>query len=94
MRDVVVRERVQQVDAREPVAVAVEHAAAEPHWRNARHAGAVGEGRAHRGELALDTLEAAQHLRHIAYYNICKQRGSMRLCSLLRHSTLAEPKAR
>jgi hypothetical protein len=93
MRDVVVRERVQQVDAREPVAVAVD---TPPPSRIGGMRGMLVPSVkvAHRGELALDTLEAAQHLRHIAYYNICKQRGSMRLCSLLRHSTLAEPKAR
>src|SRR3954447_20005978 len=56
---------MQQVDAREPVSVAIERAAAEPHRRNARHVGAVGEGRAHQVELALYAPHAVEHARDI-----------------------------
>ena len=45
---------MQQVRAEEPVHVAIEHAAAEAHRRDARHIGAVVEGRAHEIHLIFD----------------------------------------
>src|SRR5213078_4398247 len=57
--------RMDQVDAREPVAVAIEYAAANTHGRDARHVGAVGEGRAHHIELAFHAPDAGEHARHV-----------------------------
>src|SRR5258706_9193637 len=58
-RDVVLRKRMQQVDACEPVGLAPIDAAADPYRRNPRHVGAVGEGGADDIELILDAPDAA-----------------------------------
>src|SRR6476620_5032128 len=57
--DVVLRKGVQQVDAHEPVAVAPVEAAADAHWWNPGHVGAVGEGGADDVELVLDAPDTA-----------------------------------
>src|ERR1051325_7670075 len=80
------RERVDQVDAREPVAVAIKEAAAEPHRWDARDVGAVVEGRAHDIELALEAPHAAQRLRDIV---LCLQFATAKYRVLLRIDRLS-----
>src|SRR5262249_29070691 len=63
--DVVLRESVQQVHAREPGIVAIKKAAADPHRRDARHVGAVREGRTHDVELVLDSPPAVPDPLHV-----------------------------
>src|SRR5690606_7211188 len=55
----------QQIDPREPVGVAIEQSAADPHRRDPRHVGAVGEGRPHHVELPLDAEGAVEHRRDV-----------------------------
>jgi hypothetical protein len=50
-----VSETMQQVNTRKPSRIAPRQSAEQPHRRDARHVGVVGEGRAHDVELALDT---------------------------------------
>ena len=57
--DIVLRESMQQVIAREPVGIAPEQAATHTYRRNARDVGAVAEGRAYDIELVLDAPDAA-----------------------------------
>ena len=56
---------MQHVDAREPVRIAPEDAAARAHRRDAWHIAAIGEGRAHHIGLAFDTEHAGAELGHI-----------------------------
>src|SRR5262249_43177418 len=77
---------VQQVHAREPAAVAPEHAAAEPHRRNPRYVRAVGEGRAHDVELVLDAERAAPQRRDVVLalpFHAAEDRVALRVARLL-----------
>ena len=56
---------MQQVDAREPVGVAIVDASAKPLRRNARHIGAIGEGGAHDVVLSLDAELSGPQRQHI-----------------------------
>src|SRR5262245_5731928 len=64
-RDVVLRERVQQINSRKPVGVTIKHATAQPLRRNAWHVGSVVEGRTHDVILALDAPNAGPDRHHV-----------------------------
>ncbi len=66
-RDVVLRERMQQADARIPLWIAPPHAAAEPHRRDTRHVGSVAKGCAHDVILAVDAEHAVAERPCVRY---------------------------